>query len=242
MQTKTEIIEKLKKILALANDKGAPQGEVEAALAKAKEIAMRHAIDLAGIDLNGKDEGAPGMETDRADIAFRSKKPQKYHRWILLVLNHVFGIETVTTWSGPLGQHYVFIGEPTDVAISQLLFPWLEDVFYKTYTQAKKLGLAVPNAASKNAVYIGLARGIIEANERAEAALSPDDKSKWALVVVNKEALVQKRMHEEFPNLRTAKAARPLSINGQALQYGRDEGRKINLRQTGAGASTKQLQ
>ena len=46
------IIEKIRKVLALANGKNAYEGEMITALAKAKEMAMRHGIDLATIDIN----------------------------------------------------------------------------------------------------------------------------------------------------------------------------------------------
>ena len=232
MKPNQEVLEKLKKILTLANDAGAQPGEVEAAMAKAKEIAMRHQIELASVDLHGTDEEkACGIEVQRVNVKFRSQRPQKYHRFICALFSKIFGVTTVQTW-----QQYVFIGEAVDVAICQALFPWLEDVFYSTYNKAANAGIITRCAASKNGIYSGLYRGILDANRREEAKLSTEDKSKWALVVVNKEALVQQRVAQEFPTL-TKSRNRALSSDAVARMHGYQKGRQINLHNQVGGSN-----
>jgi predicted DsbA family dithiol-disulfide isomerase len=56
MNVDENVIEKLKKVLNLAN-RGGTQGEAEAAFRRAKEIAMRYNIDLASIEV-GASAGA----------------------------------------------------------------------------------------------------------------------------------------------------------------------------------------
>jgi len=235
----TAIIEKLKKILILANDKGAQPGEIEAAFGKAKEIAMRHGIDIAGIDISGKDEGKDGADTmtiERVDVATRSKNPQKYHRFICALLQEVFGVSVIRLW-----DCYVFIGEATDVAICRALFPWLEDVFYSTYYKAKLAGIVISCAADKNGIYSGLYNGMLSANRKAEAALNTEDRSKWAMVVRSKESLVKAKVEEEFPTLQQARRSR-LSTNSRAWDHGYREGQKIRLNQVGtSGTGSRQL-
>src|SRR5688572_7353970 len=116
-----DIIEKLTKILRLATDKGATAGEVEAAMGKAKEIAIRHNLDLASIDLNTDTGRKTEIKIDRADIKIRSKNEQKYHRPIYAVMMECFGVRVITLSFGGV----CFVGETVDVLICKQLFPWL---------------------------------------------------------------------------------------------------------------------
>jgi hypothetical protein len=241
MKDNQAIIEKLKKILILANNAGATEGEVASAMARAKEIAMRHAIDIGGIDITNAKERKSILQTDKAESKIRSKHPQRYHRFICGVFKQVFGVESVQTWSRASdGPCYVFIGESTDVAICTALFPWLEEVFCKLpFKVIREKGFPESNGV-KNAVYQGLYYGIIESNKKAEAALSSDDKNKWAVVVRNKDVAVQARLHQEFPRLTQGRSSR-LTTNSAAQQHGYEAGRKINLSQVGGGAARKQV-
>jgi len=230
MNTKVtdEIVERIRKCLALAHGKNATQGEMEVAMAKAKEIAMRYSIDIGTVGVAGKDDNKPSMTTDRGDIKLRSKKPQKYHYWINAALQEIFGIKVVRTWNA-----FIYIGETVDVAICSELFPWLEDVFYSTYnTRANVTGKR--DAAAKNGTYWGLYRGLVDTNKRAEAALSATDKQSWALVVVNKSALVEQRMKEEFPSLKEGRKSSLRKVDHSAYEAGYEKGKSINLRQTSA--------
>jgi hypothetical protein len=236
MKANQEVLDKLAKILRLAQDKGAQPGEVEAAMAKAKEIAMRHSIELASVDLHGADEDkAAGIEIERVDVQARSEHPQQYHRFIVMLLSKLFGISVIR-----MGNRYAFIGEVMDVAICKALWPWLEHTFRRTYCNAANEGVIERGSIGKNNVYAGLYRGIVEANRREEAKLSTEDKSKWALVVVNKDALVKQREAQEFPNLRTARA-RSYTMNAAGRNYGYAKGKQINLRQVGHQPTTGKL-
>ena len=231
MNTKVtdEIVERIRKCLALAHGRNATQGEMEVAMAKAKEIAMRYGIDIAGVGIAGKEDEKRQMTTDNVAIQPRSKHPQKYHRYINWVLQSVFGIKVIRS-----GNRFFYIGETVDVAICRELFPWLEDVFYSTYNKAANDCQIDRTAADKNGMYQGLHDGILAANKRAEEALTSTEKSTWALVVVNKSALVQKRMETDFPHLTKGRASTIRTFNPVAHGIGYAKGRSINLRQTSA--------
>lgn len=239
------ILERIRKCLALANGKNATQGEMEAAMGKAKEMALRYGVELASINIAaGKDAGA-GLTTDRKDTTLRSQREQRYHRFIYNVFQVVFGVRTITStkWVEGQGRQAVcyFVGESNDVAICLELFPWLEDVFYSTYYRAMKEGKVYSCAAHKNGIYFGLSQGIIAANKREEAKLDTQDSKTWALVRVSKEALVTKRVEEEFPDLRKAKQSR-VQVNNQAYAIGHAKGKTVNLNQVGSNSNaTKQL-
>lgn len=239
MNTQNEaVIEKLRKVLNLANGLNATQGEMEAAMARAKEIALRHNIDLARIELNKDNgKGTADLKIEKHTLKIRSKHEQKYHRWIYAVFQECFDIKVIrTSWGGTV----YFIGETVDVMICTELFPWLENVFYRTYLKAKKEGRAMPCAADKNGVYWGLYRGIVEVNKREEQKLNKEEATCMALIVRRKEDLVQAKVEEEFPELEKARKSK-LTTNAAAMSFGYNEGKKIRLNQTGAGQQQGQL-
>jgi len=231
------VIEKLQKILNLAQaGRGATQGEMEAAMARAKEIALKHNIELSSVTPNA--DNGKNKETitiDKHTLRVRSQTQQKYHRWIFAVLKECFGIRVITG-----GSTIWFVGESVDVLICTQLFPWLEDVFYSTYNKAANAGIVQRNAAGKNGIYSGLYLGLVAANKREEAKLTKEEMGCMALVLVKKEDLIKAKVEEEFPTLRTPKA-RSLEISGRGQAHGYTKGKSIRLNQTGSGSAAGQL-
>jgi len=228
-----EVIEKIRKCLNLAHGRGATQGEMEAALGKAKEIAMRYHLDIAGIsmeDKSGKNKSA--ITTDKGSVKIRSKHFRPYHRYVCATLMEVFGIRVIRSW-----QSFVFIGETFDVAVCVALFPWLEEAFWDCYWQIRKsYGETEYVAGTANGAYMGFYNGILAANKRAEASLSTAEKQSWALVVVDKNALVEQRVKQEYPELGKSRKSSIRAFNDGAYHTGYAKGKQVNLRQVNGGS------
>lgn len=233
-----EIIERIRKCLALAHGKGATQGEMEAAMGKAKEIAMRYQLEIADIALDtGKDKKTNAITTDKGTVKIRSKHFRPYHKYVCGVLQEIFGIRIIRVY-----RSYVFIGESFDVAVCCELFPWLEESFWGCYWQIRKSrGETDYEAATANGAYTGFYRGILEANKRAEQALNQQEKQSWALMVVGKAALVEQRVKEEFPSLSKSRASSMRAFDNDAYHTGYAKGRSVNLRQVGGTSTSSQL-
>lgn len=249
MQTQApndELMQKLIKILKLANDKGATPGEVEAAMAMAKRLADKNHIDLAMVNFESDPTGSKlEFEVTKEETRIRSRKFQPYHMDIFHVMEEVFGVRVILfRHSGRL----VFVGAVTDVLICKELLPWLEDVFYSTYCRAKKLGVfgqlggnQTASAAQKRGVWAGLRVGIIEANRREQKKASTKEQGAMAVVLRRKEDMVVAKMQELFPNLKESKA-RTKQADWAAYNYGTQEGAKVRLDQVGAAKSNLQIQ
>ena len=148
MNIDSAIIEKIRKMLALADDSGAHPGEVENAMAKAKEIAMRHSIDIASISLNVDEKKKKADVTVNETLKTRSKYEQPYHNSIYCVLESVFGVKVIRRVyrdrsGGTIVTGLVLIGDPTDVGIAIAIFPWLQKVFPKTLSTLVKEGKGI---------------------------------------------------------------------------------------------------
>ena len=101
------IAERIQKCLRLANGRNATEGEMQAAMSKAAEIARRHGLDLAEISQRNLEQGKPsGMQMVNSPVGFRSRNKQRYHPPIAQVLRSVFGIRVIETWRG-----FHFLGE-----------------------------------------------------------------------------------------------------------------------------------
>ncbi len=235
MKIESEIIEKIRKLLILAGDKAAHAGEIETAMVKAKELARRHAIDIASVDLNQESE-SNSIEVEKdSSLKTRSKFRQPYHRYIFWILKQVFEVHVVlsghSTMNGQVIEEIHLIGDPTDIAIAKVIFPFLEAVFPRTLSRFVRDGTLTYRTAHMNGCYHGLAIGIITANKKQEEALPKEDRSKWALIVVKKTDVIQRKMKELFPDMREGRRSSIREQSSHAMSLGFREGSKLNLNQ-----------
>lgn len=237
-----EVIDKLSKILALANDPAATTGEMEAALGKAKELALRYGVSLASVPTGRESKKGPALKVEtNTSLVPKTRFKHAYHDPIFSVLIQVFGVRILLTKHREHSSTHVsisniyIIGEETDVALALVVYPWLERLFPRLFTTAIRDGeVADRNRPAQNGFFWGLARGLIAVNKREEQKLNKEDSACWALVVRSKTDLIDQYMKEQFPKMKEARNTR-LDLDDEAAMYGRAVGEKINLRQTTAG-------
>lgn len=243
MQNNDNLLEKLKKILRLANCQSATPGEAEAAMARASELARKHNIDLAMVNFQSDPTGSKlEMSVDRQQCGIRSKRFQMYHQNIWHVFQQLFGVEIISFRSGR--DYIYFVGTSADIAVCQTLLPWLEDVFCSTYNQATSAGRLDRNRINQRSVYYGLQHGIVKANrlaeERQKQTMSDQEKNCFALVLRKKEEVIAEKMKEFFPDLKYRKS-KQVDVDERAYNHGLTKGSQIRLDQTGVGPKQSQL-
>lgn len=231
--TTTNLIEKLKKILALAH-RGATEGEIQAAMHKAQQLAAQNNIDLASIDMSLEDV-QNAMEIDRETIlSKRSRTRRPQHTHIAHILMDCFDVKFIWT-NGTGSAQCCIVGEKTDVAMATFVFHWLDGLFpkvYRKYTKAQGIQAGGPGdtAVLQNSYYGGLRLGIIRNNQRArqEVERTVADADKYALVLTKKSELVEQKYHEFFPNVRFSHSRRR-QHDSEAGAAGFRDGENINL-------------
>lgn len=242
-----QVIERLRKVLTLAKE-GATEGEMQAAMTRAKEIAMRYNIDMAQVDLNHPNSKTKSIEAKaESGIKARSMYERPHHKYIFWILEKCFSVRIVrigvrdhVSQSRRHFQIYL-IGDPIDIAISKEMFTWLENLFLREFTKRVKEGrFRRWSAAQENGLYRGLYQGIIDANKKAEENLTYGDAQKWAIVVRSKEQAVEDLLRAMFPNLRAGKSSRR-SYDPYAQAEGYEVGSKINLKQVNNGSETTKV-
>lgn len=232
------VLEKLKKILRLADCAGATPGEAEAAMARAKEIAMQHNIDLSMVDHSDPNAKAKTIDVEKGECKFSTTREHPYHRLIARVLKVIFGVFPVRLRSG-----YAFIGDKDDVAICKEVFPWLETTYRRSYHAKIREGKIEDCAGDRNAFYRGFTDGLLEVNRKTvieTLARQHVDANKYAVVLRNKETAIQAAVPNFFPNLVNARRTN-VRYNQDAHSVGHSEGRKLHLNQVGGTPSRPAL-
>lgn len=234
------VIEKLKKILTLANNEGATQGEVEAAIARAREIAVKHNIELSSIDLTQDTSVDNGFKIEKEETKAETEYFQPYYHSIFNVLQNVFEVKiiyyTYRKGSCLMLRRFHIIGTAVDIALAKAIFPYLEQVFPKMLRAEIKTGRLQRNTATVNGFYQGLAHGIALANKRKQQ--EEEKTESYALVLRKKEDLIKEFQEEEYENVKTRKDRS--TIDAAAWLRGGAEGKKINLSQLNS-KTTKHL-
>lgn len=227
----SNILEKLKKILALA-ERGATEGEMQAAMAKAQQLAIEHNIDLGSIQLDtGK---APTIETDKNVLKSEaSGQWRPHHDALYRILKACFQVEMIkTTWHDGKAAQAVIVGEKTDVAIATYVWHWLDGLFPKLHrAYCNNLGIShtpADTAVRRRSYYDGLEVGIISTNRRAVRAMDQANADKYAIVLVKKEEVVQARYKDEFPHVKKG-STRVKQTHDGAYYAGAEKGRTIKL-------------
>jgi hypothetical protein len=239
MQTPNEVIEKLRKLLRLATDKGATQGEAEAAMQKAQELALRYKIELAGIEHAERPAEEYTKDTQQRRKTFQAK----YVEWI--VRKH-FNVSMVM---GRNGELFV-IGKPTDIAFAKWVTEFLEAEFPRLWT-AYQRSTGSGQGARVNyffGVYQGLDAKLTENKRRVEEEAlrgKGDLAGKYQIVVVEEKKALVAAVSRFFPNLSRAGRANIRIRHEGAIDAGRTAGRNININRplgNGGASSARRLQ
>lgn len=246
MSVDPSVLEKLRKVLVLAAQ-GATEGEMQAAMARAKDIALKYNVDLASVALEDPKKVKAGIQVGKDDtIKTKSKYMRKHHNFLFWIVKDCFGVDAIISTSARGSRkewnRIWFVGESNDLVIAKEVFKWLDELFPELFRKYIKRGDLDNVAADAHGFYHGLASGIIDRNIRQEEVQAAKvDRNAWAIVLRSKEEAVQEFKKQEFPDLKDSKV-QVKKQSGLALMLGREEGRKLTLKQAQAGSQNNQLE
>lgn len=129
MNTQSNILETIGKLLALANNDGATEGEVKAALNRVAHLAQKHNVSDIEIERAQRADGSHGVRIrvvvgDLVDeIAYRAKNLTRWDKWLGCAVADASTTGVYLSWSS--GQRVIrFYGLPQDVAVARALFDY----------------------------------------------------------------------------------------------------------------------
>ncbi len=217
MDNKTPIIEKIKKLLALANS----CNEHEAALAAshAQRLLAEHNLAMADIEAAHKPDKAEKVETPV------SKTLQKWMRHLSAGVSTAFDCQAI---HHPATGKMTFIGVGADVQVAAYTFAFLDRTLRKLCTNYMKHHVSSAIASRhrelmRQSYYLGAVSTI---NTRLREQKIQTPVTSGALVPV-KEGLIRQTMNE-IGNLRTVRS-RKSYINADAYTKGQTDGRQVGI-------------
>lgn len=118
--TDTRTIDKIRKLLALANDKGASEHEAALAAERAQDLMDAHGLEMASLDLTGEGES---REKGAATAVGLGRET-----WAVDLMSAVAESCYVTAWSNRRGnklENFTLIGRKSAVVSCEVLYAYL---------------------------------------------------------------------------------------------------------------------
>jgi hypothetical protein len=229
--TDETILQRVKKLLALAHGRNATSGEAAAAAAKAQALLLEHNLTLAQVQGMPEPEqyGKANMHLGEA-----SSFTIGWHRDLMFAVARYNFCRAVSY----TGTHWIgLIGRPHDVEVVQWLYQYLSREIARLAKDAQAQhgprGSAGASAAFGRAFCIGAVREIANRMAAARRQAERAGAATTALVHVSAQAL-EAAFQRHFPKVQKTQGARPKDATAYLL--GREAGRRIPLNRPMPGA------
>jgi hypothetical protein len=235
-----DLLDRVRKLLAKAEDEGCSPAEAEALTAKAAELMARYGIDRALL-------GAVRPETDRPqDRVFTLDNPWgDVKRHLLAGLATALRCQCVLTRTGPVTRVHVF-GYTSDLERADILFTSLLVQLARALAQQPVPGQGGAARAWRRSWMLGYCSAVVARVRAAEeAAVTSADAgdeagpgagpASAALVLADRSLVVRRQVAAAYPRLRKAR----VTYSGGGYGDGYAEGQKADIGgaklQAGAG-------
>jgi hypothetical protein len=221
-----DLLDRVRKLLAKAEDEGCSPAEAEALTAKAAELMARYGIDRALL-------GALHPETDKpADRVFTLANPWgDVKRHLLAGLAMALRCQCVQTRSAEGTRLHVF-GYASDLERADILFTSLLVQMARALAAQPVPGYGGQARAWRRSWMLGYATAVVtrvRAAEEAAVATAPaprdDSGPSAALVVADRSLVVRRQVAAAYPRLRKAR----VTYSGGGYGDGYREGQKADI-------------
>jgi len=220
--TQDKLIDRLKKLLALAESP--VQAEAEAAMAKAQELMVRHNISI--------DDTKKNNLTDYTDesIDYDFMIDTKY---ICDLLGRFFFVRIINT---PTAHRYRIIGTKENVEIAQYMRHHIKNQFHACWLAYKTLN-GLRGVSGKASYYYGLWVGLSDKLTAERTRLKVEE----GLIAVA-DPKIDEYIQQEIGKVKTAKAKAIEVSDREHAQAGHADGKKISLNAGLRSATTNNTQ
>lgn len=201
-----DIVNKIQKLLALANSDN--KNEAELASKKAQELLIKHNISMSEVETANSDY----FETN-IDLPKRSNE----RKFIDALLDEYF---FVFVYTDKRSNKIVFVGKKENVDVALYVRSFLEHTFKRLYKlENESQGW---KGKHRESFYLGLYKGLKEKLEKQRQAIDTDNK----LIVINK--TLADHVYNNISNLKTAQH-RIKASNRDAVENGFNHGKNLNI-------------
>jgi hypothetical protein len=228
----TKLIEKLKKLLALAGNNPS-QAEAELAMAKAQALALEHGIDIALAYIKEEEEDTDIL-MDKVDMG---KRLPTVNTYVSTILCKFFNVKIILSGGRYNGRSLVYIGSREAIDTAKYVYTWLSDTmvrcWHNYYHNANGISLD-----HKQSYLLGFYRGLDnklqqnKLNVENEKLTTVGDKNKYAVACINLNEKLQEFAEETFPNLRKG-PIKTINIHSNSYSRGQSDGSNCNIAKGG---------
>jgi hypothetical protein len=226
-----DLLDRVRKLLAKAENEGCSPAEAEALTAKAADLMAKYGIERAML-------GALHPETDKpTSKVFRPDNPwADVKRHLLSGLASAMRCQCVQTRSGRAGADTTTLrvfGYQSDIDRAELLWTSLLVQMHRALTQQPVPGYGGDARAWRRSWMLGFSSAVVARVRAAEeaAAKSSSDSGEEAggmssaLVLADRSLVIRSLVHSEFPRLRKAR----VTYSGSGYGDGYREGQKADI-------------
>ena len=127
-----DAMETIRKLLRLANNPGATEGEVQAAMGRVQHLAALHNISSVEIERATRSDGTEGVRisVDAADMVqapiWIARSLSRWDKWLLRAARSASNCGGFIGWKDGRPALYVY-GLPADVEVARELFAFMRD-------------------------------------------------------------------------------------------------------------------
>jgi hypothetical protein len=223
-----EILEKLRKLLRLADrSRGATEHEAKAALAKAHELMTRYNIDSAM--LRTEREASSGG-TDFKVNSSKVELPKTLNPADLLILSLLqshFNVRVILL-RGSKETPVDIIGAPLDVEYAVFVFNFLRETFFRCWNEFKHTANKADRKSYYRGLHDGLKAALDSARQRAESSYSAEQRSRYQIVLVDANAIIDRHVAQKYGKLRSRRQQRR-RVDSESYVAGKSKGATIRI-------------
>lgn len=229
--TRERIVDRIKKMISLKNDKAATQNEVETAAALIQKLLIEHNLTMGEVNTTEAEE-----KYDK--FCFSPEQKKMEGKWILHLYNMMAKqnfCQTVVDpkWDNPNDRKHksfniYIIGKSSDVEVVEYFCSWLVPVIrnmangaWNSYQGPEKRGRFL------RGYLMGCVLGInSKLTDEKQRIVQTSEKSR--ALIIKRDAQLVEAVSKIFPNLGRTRGSRSSSMDGQAKGF--SDGKGMNLR------------
>lgn len=231
---RTRIIEKVKKMLALAKDKAATPNEAANAARQAEGLMRKHNLEMADViyqELKNQDNltwGYVRSNMFKNNGAF-IKRVQDWPQWIAVACAELYDCHVSLRLVPEEGYVIAFFGYQVDVEVCKWVYEYLLDCVRRAslkITEQEARAAMVTLRTYRKDFRRGMASELVTKLREILAYKNAQDQqssSCTSLVIAKRQAVEEKYGKFQYGT----RAIRYRSAN--AMEHGREEGRKVNV-------------
>lgn len=226
-QDKKAIVEKIRKLLALANSSN--ENEAQLATEHATKLLTKHNLKMQDVE-------GYSREYIKAQHRTTKTKATPHDRFVFDIVMRFFFVETIRgyIYNRDLGRiviYHTFVGEDHNVEIAQYVHAFLDRLFPQAFKDyRKRTGAPLTHRKS---YYAGLWQSISKKLEETRHKAEQE-----AGLVLVKDPGIGEFIQNEFALAKTPKSEKTQINSTSALQAGLEDGKDVNIAMgLGSGSS-----